>query len=800
MNSLLPQGWEFGREGWAPLIAGFAGLILLVGWIYRRDTSQLRWYWKAWLFGLRASVVAALLIIMLEPQERIETKLTRPSRVELLVDTSVSMGFPEKSPTSSAPANEASVLSRSQAIENLLQKSPLLATLRKTHDVHLSTFDSKLHAQQLLPRLAAGPASPSTKAAGETKETPPNWAEILKPNGLETRLGESLIQLIRESAGESLSGVVVISDGENNAGIESATARETALAAKVRVHTVGVGSTERPINLQLTSVQSPTHVHLGDAFTLTSYVQAQGLAGRAVQVELLSKLEGEEGEPAVIQTREATILEDGTPVAVAFDYLPTEAGRRIFNVRVKPAAGIRELTLADNEKPLPPVEVIERKTKVLILAGGPMRDYQFVRNLLHRDASIELDVWLQTGSVGISQESSNLIFEFPTTREDLFKYDVIMAFDPNWKLIPDDGLKMLSEWVFQQAGGMILVAGDVYTPELAGAHDNLKTIQTLYPVVLSASLFDIEFKNDEFQQAWPIEFSREGSEAEFLQLTDAAQTSAATWKQLAGFYRCYPTSGPKAGATVYAYFSDPRSADESGKPILLASQFYGAGRTLYLGSAEMWRLRAVDESFYDRFWIKALREVGQGRLLRGTNRGVLLLERTTYPLGSTVQVRANILDPQFREYVADRVMLEVYEPSGRPLVPAIALMGDKNRPGQFHGAFSGNLAGRYRLELSVPESRDQVTGYVQIELPNLEYDRPEQDDAQLRRLATTEFGGRYFTLAEALDSLPTHLPDRSVTKTQFDVPRTLWDQPWVLYLLVGLLSAEWLTRKLLKLA
>jgi hypothetical protein len=30
--------------------------------------------------------------------------------------------------------------------------------------------------------------------------------------------------------------------------------------------------------------------------------------------------------------------------------------------------------------------------------------------------------------------------------------------------------------------------------------------------------------------------------------------------------------------------------------------------------------------------------------------------------------------------------------------------------------------------------------------------------------------------------------------------RTLWDRTWLLYLLVGLLSAEWLTRKLLKLA
>ena len=44
------------------------------------------------------------------------------------------------------------------------------------------------------------------------------------------------------------------------------------------------------------------------------------------------------------------------------------------------------------------------------------------------------------------------------------------------------------------------------------------------------------------------------------------------------------------------------------------------------------------------------------------------------------------------------------------------------------------------------------------------------------------------------------LPDRG---EQFYIPerlRTLWDREWVMYLLVAILSVEWLTRKLLKLA
>ena len=84
--------------------------------------------------------------------------------------------------------------------------------------------------------------------------------------------------------------------------------------------------------------------------------------------------------------------------------------------------------------------------------------------------------------------------------------------------------------------------------------------------------------------------------------------------------------------------------------------------------------------------------------------------------------------------------------------------------------------------------------------PNLEFDHPEQNEQLLRALARKETGGLYLKLEEAAAQLPLLLPDRTTEKIQYDFPRTLWDRKWVMYLLVGLLSLEWLTRKLLKLA
>src|SRR5262249_25580013 len=149
------------------------------------------------------------------------------------------------------------------------------------------------------------------------------------------------------------------------------------------------------------------------------FISGQGLARQMLEVELLSKLEQDEGEPTVIQSREEQLLEDGVPINVAFDYVPTEPGRRLFRIRVRPVKKVAEL----GDEPVQDevgIEVIDKKTRVLLVAGGPMRDYQLVRNLLHRDKTIDVDVLLQTGVPGISQESDNVIFQFPEGREELF--------------------------------------------------------------------------------------------------------------------------------------------------------------------------------------------------------------------------------------------------------------------------------------------------------------------------------------------------------------------------------------------
>ena len=58
-----------------------------------------------------------------------------------------------------------------------------------------------------------------------------------------------------------------------------------------------------------------------------------------------------------------------------------------------------------------------------------------------------------------------------------------------------------------------------------------------------------------------------------------------------------------------------------------------------MGGGELWRLRGVDPTYFEVLYTKLIRHVSQGRILRGSARGALLVERDRYELGETIVIR-----------------------------------------------------------------------------------------------------------------------------------------------------------------
>ena len=798
-TSTLELSYPESSFGFFAAVVGAILLLAFIVWLYLRDTRDYSWWWRAWLMTLRISAVVVLLIIALNPHIRTEKTSYRPSRVVIAIDTSTSMEMPDRTPT--AGDTVAELDTRATAIRKVLMDSDLIAELRKKHDVQIFTFNKNLEGNQVTfgsldPRMK-NRYSKGKKPEDEEKDvllTKEKWDEILSPRGSETRLGDSLGDLIIQSAGSTLAGIIPISDGQLTAGMDVATINQRAKDNKVRIYAIGVGGTTPDANVEVLELVAPKDVQVGDAFDMEASIQGRGLIGKPLTVELLAKVSGDE-TATVIESREIILNADNTPMKLIFTQKPEAPNETAYTVRVKPPSGVYELRTNDNERSKT-VVADDEPTRVLLIAGTPKRDYRFLRNVLYRHKSVKVDVWLQSTEEGISQESDEILFDFPEKKSDLFEYDVIVTFDADWELISPEGRKNLEEWVFKKGGGFIFVAGEVFTPQLASTPDDFPAITTLLPVELESLVLDLRSRKQSIQP-WAVQWTTDGRQKPFFQITDEAISSQEAWEELPGIFRVYPTVGAK-NSTVYAYHGD--ESVDGDERILLAGQSCNKGFSIYIGSAELYRLRAFDDQYFDRFWTAMIRELAKQR--RGqASRAEFVDFPTSTPLGQTVNVRVRLSNSEYKPHVMDAVECFVTKPNGSPMSPPLMLLKHRSpkRAGEYQIGFRPPSSGQYRLRIAVPDSDEFTEKIIEIKSSQAENAKTIQNVKLLRDL-TVDTGGQYIPLQELSKTLPKLLPNKGEEFKISERLRTLWDRQWVLLLLAFLLSAEWLTRKLLQLA
>ncbi len=381
-----------------------------------------------------------------------------------------------------------------------------LAVVPYSHLPMAAIFGAEFSPQQQ-PRESDQLESPNSSAEGAAATSvPADWREALQPVGIGTNLGDAIKSVLDRELGNPLVGIVIVTDGQNNAGVDPRQVITTAQNMRVPLYVVGLGSELSPPNLQLLEIDVPKRLYPGDRFTLAALVNSSGFEGRLVTVQITSGPKDADPSSLGIEAElQIEIPADGSVAAAQFELEPKAVGEWQYSAKVLPLPGDSELR--DNQRSVV-VEVIERKNRVLILAGGPTRDYQFVRNLLYRDRDVESHVLLQTGSDRSSQEAQELLAEFPADRTELSKYDAILAFDADWTKIPDRSVVELEKWVAEQAGGFLIVAGTVEMPKwVARSASGIRsqTLRSLAPVVLEqrGSSF-LAAGRIESNTAWPL--------------------------------------------------------------------------------------------------------------------------------------------------------------------------------------------------------------------------------------------------------------------------------------------------------
>ncbi|MBX3422636.1 MAG: VWA domain-containing protein [Pirellulaceae bacterium] len=920
-------------QWWHWLLLGLIVLLVVahvVQW-YKWDGLQLpapvRWA----LLWLRLVALIGILLYFFQLDKRTEQRIVRPSRVAVLVDTSLSMTAPGTPSPSGVPAS----VNRSEEMAEMLTQSPLLKQLTDGHQVTVYRFDQAqrptalvaldrqsataddvanesvadssrrpiwisltaarwlvlastalgvvaalsialallahaLGASQWRPgpwmllagsclapialvlgawgvvpnsqytlaslwSLAApknvtadttsavrGTDSPTAQSASGNDQpgltpaatTAIDWSTVLQPVGVESRIGDSLRWILDHETGNPLAGIILVTDGRSNAGVDPRAVVPAAQTARVPLYIIGVGSDQRPANLQLVELDMPRRLYPGDRFSVSALIDSVGFQGQFVQVQFLSGRKQDDIQAMQIETEAtAQIPTDGSLVTVSVELSPKAVGQWKYMARITPLPGEAH---PDDNAALAEAEVIERQNRVLIIAGGPLREYQFVRNLLYRDQDVQSHVLLQSGDSGTSQEAQQILSEFPADRGALSQYDAILALDADWTRVPEAALQAMEKWVAEQAGGLLMVAGSVETPKwLARSASGTRSqiLRDLSPVILDVrGSALLAAGRVEGESTWPLLISPDGRQTEFLWLTDEPTSSLELWQSFSGVHTFYSAYQLKPGAKALAYFSDPTSAAGGQQPIYLASQFYGAGRVVFQGGSEMWRLRSLGDQYFDRYYTKLVRWISQGRLLLDSDRGVLLMDREEAVQGEQVSVRAVLKNERYEPLVQSEVVARLVDPQGLNIPLVLRPLADGSQPGVYSGQFPVLSVGTYRIQLQLGglSSNEILRTQLQARVPKLELQNAQRHDALLSQLAN-DTGGRYWPgvaaaiqpiengqldLVAAIASQDQVAYSPGVSEREFQL-RWLG---WLMSLIASSLSLEWLSRRVYRLA
>ncbi|MEZ6091289.1 MAG: VWA domain-containing protein [Pirellulaceae bacterium] len=677
------------------------------------------------------------------------------------------------------------------------------------------TVQSSLTMRQLLGFAPAAESTSSDDVDESEVDSAPveqDWSKLLVASGASSRIGDAIRGALTRHDPSTLAGVLVMTDGQNNAGIPIEDAAAFAARDGVSIFPIGFGSPKPPVNVRIVDLDVPRRVYPGDKFALSVVLQASSMMGKKLDVEVLEGPDGESSPNEVLDTKSVLMDADGKLTGVRFELDPPAVGKRRLAVRLRGAAGDQN---AEDDVREARYEVVARKVKVLLIAGGPTREYRFVRNLLHRDREVSVDVLLQTGQEGMSQEADQILTDLPSSPEALFEYDAIVAFDPDWMQFEAAQIELLDRWLSDLSGGLVLIAGPVHLPEWSRLRGDIRgsTIKGFFPVTLSERGPIIDSGRSGGSTPWPLDFTADGQRSEFLSLTDNAAQSAGVWDEFSGVYDFLGVKDAKPGAKVLAYFSDPTTSVDGRFPIYLASQFYGSGRVFFQGSGEMWRLRSVSDAYFETYYTKLIRWATEGRLLRDSTRGVLLVDKPRAMVGETISVRAVLTDAQYRPLTEPRVTAELVAPSGLRQDIVLRPLEGQPRPGTYGGQFVARQSGSFELQLLLGDALDEqiLRQPVQVVLPTLELESPQRGDRVLTALAAVTGGA--FAAGSALDAVtseqksPSDVVSMMEPRPQTTILPGTPDRDFhrrrnasLMWLIGGILTLEWLLRRLNRLA
>jgi len=686
---------------------------------------------------LRALTFTILAFIFLRPVMEVKSVLPQESYMAVVIDNSRSMQIKDDGQ-----------VSRSEQLTKALQETEFMKRLSAKFKVRTYRFDN-------------------------TAERIDESLDRLTFDGTRTKL-ESATDLLQQELGTvPLSGVVLITDGADNASKQWTESLAKLEARKIPFYPVGVGSENITRDAEMVKISAPRSTLKESTAVVDISYKSHGFQGRKATVHVR-----ENG--TLLKSEQVTLPADGEIAEATLDLPLKNDGTRLFTFTLQAP----DDRIPENDTLSAMVEVKNDHPQILYIEGEPRWEFKYLRRALQDDPNIRLVSLLRSSQnkfyrQGIEKEEM-LAEGFPKKKDELFAYKGIIFGSIESTFFSQDQLKNVVDFVSNRGGGFLMMGG---RQSFAGGRYENSPIADILPVQLSSAdrtpvIGHLKFAVTDYGRTHPL-----------MKLTADAAANVKAWGELPPLNDYNKTVEAKVGGIVLAR---GQPDGRGGEPILLAYQRYGRGRSMALTTGSTWRWQMQmdhQDQTHELFWKQVL------RWLVNTSPDPVMItsDKDTYLPGETVHLSADISNKSFERMNNAKVVAKVTNPDGS--TESVPLDWNGSGEGAYLAELNVTASGIYQVEVEATQGSENLgtnrTAF-QVEDRPVEFSAAALDTRLLQSIATST-SGRYYPLSKIGD-----LPEDAQyvdTETSLVEQKELWDVPFLFMLLCMTFGAEWLWRK-----
>ena len=775
----LTIGWSHG-----PVIALTLIILAVIFSVYLyRSERQLPKSRRIIMTVCQGLALLVLIIIFMGPFAKITKSNSYKRNMLVLIDTSSSMATKDQrnansieeaaralgvikstDPFDPGEANEIQKEignpSRIKLATATLEKTNVISDLKDKFNVNIFTFDSQLK-----------PIKQDEKV-GEAEETETQSISLdLNAQGESTEIGSAINEAVGKFAGREVAGVMVLSDFISIKGKDPVESARSLSTQGIPIHTVSLGLPSPP-DIHVRKIIGPDVVFKGDRVPLRVQIESKGYNERTVNITL--KIDGNE------QPSQQVKLKDGIQFAELIFVPEQESGTVELEVS---AAAFNDETTDKNNSASHSVRILDEKIKVLYVEGIPRWEFRYLRWVLLRDPRLDVRFLMTQGDPALAGSSPSHIGALPQNKEELFKYDLIILGDVPAGYFNTEQLELIDELVKERGGSLMMLAGPVAAP--TSYKDT--AIADILPIKIGAGSW-----NPVPNGTYPVVTSA-GRLSQSTSLSLSDDTTDRIWQKVNRMHQLPPVDGAKAGATVLLTHSG--SSDGFDQYPLVAWQRYGTGKSLFVGTEDLWRMRLeVGDRYHARFWGQTIQFLTLSRLLGQNKQITIETDRASFSEGDTVQIYANVLTESFEPVTDIEEYTVLIEPKGSPDSSSeIQLSPVPGTDGLFSGAHVAGKDGAYVLKAEPSDESRANSPEFEVATINPE-DRETGARPDIAKEIAEISGGKELNQI-AISGFKDNFNSEKPRDNEVQIIEELWDKEILFILVLLFAGTEWFFRR-----